>query len=211
TYKVRGDMSQTEHLEGLPLGTRGGVSALHTFPLDGEYVFRVKLVETNLGTIRGLQDENQLEIAVGGQRVLLAPVGGYDDYMESGTNATNIVNALYSRLQARVPVKAGQRQVTAAFLKPASTLGPIRLQNFLYDAIVATDHLGLPHVEYMTISGPFNAGDAGDTSSRERIFACRPARQTEERACAATILSKLARRAYRRPVTDSDMSGLLRF
>ena len=77
TYKVRGDMAQTEHLEGMPLGTRGGVSARHTFPLDGEYVIRVKLVETNLGTIRGLQDENQLEITVGGQRVLLAPVGGH--------------------------------------------------------------------------------------------------------------------------------------
>jgi hypothetical protein len=211
TYKVRGDMSQVEHLEGLPLGTRGGVSARHTFPLDGEYVIRVKLVETNLGTIRGLQDENQLEIAVGGQRVLLAPVGGYDDYMESGTNATNIVNALYTRLQARVPVRAGQRQVTAAFLKPASSLGPIRMQNFLYSNIVATDHLGLPHIEYMTVSGPFNAGEAGDTPSRQKVFACRPARPAEERACATTVLSKLARRAYRRPVTDSDMSGLLRF
>jgi len=211
TYKVRGDMSQVEHLEGLPLGTRGGVSARHTFPLDGEYVIRVKLVETNLGTIRGLQDENQLEITVGGQRVLLAPVGGYEDYMESGNNATNIVNALYTRLQARVAVRAGQRQVTAAFLNPASSLGPIRLQNFLYSTIVATDHLGLPHIEYMTVSGPFLPGGADETPSRQRVFACRPVRPTEERACATTILSKLARRAYRRPVTDSDMSGLLRF
>lgn len=211
TYKVRGDMSQIEHLEGLPLGTRGGVSARHTFPLDGEYVIRVKLVETNLGTIRGLQDEQQLEITVGGQRVLLAPVGGYDDYMESGNNATNIVNALYTRLQVRVAVRAGQRQVTAAFLNPASSLGPIRLQQHLYSTIVATDHLGLPHIEYMTVSGPFSAGDAGDTPSRERIFSCRPSRPAEERACATTILSKLARRAYRRPVTEADMSGLLRF
>ena len=211
TYKVRGDMAQTEHLEGMPLGTRGGVSARHTFPLDGEYVIRVKLVETNLGTIRGLQDENQLEITVGGQRVLLAPVGGTEDYLESGNNATNIVNALYTRLQARVPVRAGQRLVTAGFLNPASSLGPIRLQNFLYSTIVATDHLGLPHIEYMTVSGPFNTAGSGDTPSRQRVFACRPARPAEERACATTILSRLARRAYRRPVTDSDMSGLLRF
>jgi hypothetical protein len=211
TYRVRGDMSQVEHLEGMPLGTRGGVSARHTFPLDGEYVIRVKLVETNLGTIRGLQHESQVEIAVGGERVFLAPVGGYADYMESGNNATNIVNALYTRLQARVPVRAGQRQVTAAFLQPSSSLGPIRLQPFLYSNIVATDHLGLPHIEYMTISGPFNAVGAGDPPSRQKVFACRPARPAEERACATTILSNLARRAYRRPVTDSDMSGLLRF
>jgi hypothetical protein len=96
--------------------------------------------------------------------------------MESGNNATNIVNALYTRLQARVAVRAGQRQVTAGFLNPASSLGPIRLQNFLYTPIVATDHLGLPHVEYMTVSGPFNAGEPGDTPSRQRVFACRPAR-----------------------------------
>jgi len=211
TYKVRGDMSQNEHLEGLPLGTRGGVSALHTFPLDGEYVIRVKLVETNLGTIRGLQDENQLEIAVGGERVLLTPVGGQEDYLMSSVNATDAVNALQTRLQARVAVPAGQRIVTAAFLEPASSLGPIRLQGFQYTTIVATDHFGLPHIEYMTVSGPFNAAGSGDTPSRQRIFTCRPTRSSEERACATKILSTLARRAYRRPVTDSDMSGLLRF
>jgi hypothetical protein len=211
TYKVRGDMSQVEHIEGMPLGTRGGVSAQHTFPLDGEYVIRVKLVETNLGTIRGLQDESQVEITVGGQRVLLTPVGGPDDYMMSSINATDAVNSLYTRLQARVPVRAGQRLVTAGFLQPSASLGPMRLQNFLYSTIVATDHFGVPHVEYMTVSGPFNATGGGDTPSRQRVFVCRPARASEERACATTILSKLARRAYRRPVTDADMSGLLRF
>jgi hypothetical protein len=87
-------------------------------------VIRVKLVETNLGTIRGMQDENQLEIAVGGQRVLLAPVGGPQDYMESSINATNMVNDLYARLQARVAVHAGQRLVTAAFLEQAASFGP---------------------------------------------------------------------------------------
>jgi hypothetical protein len=211
TYRVRGDINQTEHLEGMPLGTRGGVAARHTFQLDGEYVIKVKLVETNLGTIRGLEFEDQLEIAVGGQRVLLAPVGGPDDYMTSSINATNAVNALNTRLQARVAVPAGQRLVTAAFLQPASALDPIRLQPFLRSTIVATDHLGFPHIEYMTISGPFNAAGPGDTPSRQRIFVCTPKKAAEEQPCATTILSKLARRAYRRPVTDSDLSGLLRF
>lgn len=210
TYRVRGDTSQSEHMEGLPLGTRGGVSARHTFPLDGEYVFKVKLLETNLGTIRGLEFVNRLEIAVGGNRVLLTPVGGPDDYIVSGNNATDAVISLNTRLQARVPVRAGQRLVTAAFVEPAS-LDPIRLQPFLYDAIVATDHMGFPHVEYMTVSGPFNATDATETPSRERIFVCRPNRTAEEKTCATTIVSKLARRAYRRPVSDSDLSGLLRF
>jgi hypothetical protein len=211
TYRVRGDTSQTDHLEGMPLGTRGGVSGRHTFPRDGEYVFKVKLLETNLGTIRGLQDESQLEIAVDGQRVLLAPVGGPEDYIASSANATNVVNALNTRLQARVAVRAGQRLVTAAFLQPSSFLGPIRLQPFLYSAIVATDHFGVPHIENMTVSGPFNATGAADTASRQRVFVCQPRRAAEERSCATTIVSKLARRAYRRPVTDSDLSPLLRF
>jgi hypothetical protein len=210
TYRVRGDTSQSDHIEGLPLGTRGGVGARHTFPLDGEYLFKVKLLETNLGTIRGLEFENQLEIAVGGYRVLLTPVGGPEDYIISGNNATDAVISLNNRLQARVPVRAGQRLVTAAFVEPAS-LDPIRLQPFLYDAIVATDHMGFPHVEYMTVSGPFNATEATDTPSRERIFVCSPKRTAEEKSCATTILSKLARRAYRRPISNTDLSGLLRF
>ena len=172
---MRGDTSQTEQLEGLPLGTRGGVAARHTFPLDGEYVIKVKLLETNLGSIRGLEHESQLEIAVDGRRVLLAPVGGPEDYVVSSVNATDMVNALDARLQARVVVGAGQRRVTAAFLQPSSSLGPIRLQPFLRSTIVATDHLGVPHVEHMTISGPFDPTGPGETASRERVFTCRPA------------------------------------
>lgn len=211
TYKVRGDVSQVGHLEGMPIGTRGGVVARHTFPLDGEYVIKVKLVETNLGTIRGLQFEQQLEMTVDGERVFLAPVGGEKDYMMSGNNATDAVNALNTRLQARVKVRAGQRPVTAGFLEPSSSLGPMRLQDFLRSTIVATDHLGLPHVEYMTVSGPFNPSGPGDTPSRQRVFTCRPKNAAEEKPCATTIISKLARRAYRRPVTASDTAPLLRF
>ena len=103
--------------EDLPPGTRGGLMALHTFPLDGEYVIKVKLLEINLGSIRGLEDEHQLEITVDGERVLLAPVGGPEDYTQSSLNATNVVNSLAERLQVRVKVKAGQRPVGAAFLQ----------------------------------------------------------------------------------------------
>jgi mono/diheme cytochrome c family protein len=211
TYRVRGDASQTGHQEGLPLGTRGGVAAVHTFPLDGEYLIKVKLLEINLGAIRGLEYESQLEITVDGERVLLAPVGGEADYVESSKNATNVVNSLEKRLQARVVVRAGQRPVTAAFLHKSSALGPTRLQPFLRSTVIATDHLGLPHVEFMTVAGPFGATPSTKTPSRERIFVCTPASAVDEKACARRIVGTLARRAYRRAVTDAEVAALMRF
>jgi len=226
TYRIRGDASQTGQDEALPPGTRGGLIARHMFPLDGEYVIKVKLLEINLGSIRGLEYEHQLEVTVDGERVLLAPVGGPKDYTESSLNATNVVNSLAERLQVRVKVKAGQRPVGAAFLMKNAAQGANRLQNFERSTLIATDHLGLPHVENFTITGPFNATGVSDTPSRRRLFVCRPttlrepqggpqqgrgARAAEESACAKRIVSTLARRAYRRPVTEADVTSLMSF
>jgi len=211
TYRIRGDASQTAQNEDLPPGTRGGLMALHTFPLDGEYVIKVKLLEINLGSIRGLEYEHQLEVTVDGERVLLAPVGGPDDYTQSSLNATNVVNSLAERLQVRVKVKAGQRKVGAAFLQRSAAQGGNRLQPFQRSTLIATDHLGLPHVENVTVSGPFNATGATDTPSRARLFTCTPSRARDERACAEKIVSTLARRAYRRPLTDADLTSLMKF
>ena len=211
TYRIRGDASQTGQDEALPPGTRGGLMALHTFPLDGEYVIKVKLLEINLGSIRGLEYENQLEVTLDGERVLLAPVGGADDYTKSSLNATDVVNSLASRLQVRVKVRAGQRQVGAAFLqKPASQVGN-RLQPFIRSTLIATDHTGLPHVENITISGPFNPTGVSETPMRRRLLVCRPAKAENEGPCARQIVSTLARRAYRRPVDVSDMKALMAF
>jgi len=226
-YRIRGDASQTGRNEALPPGTRGGLIALHTFPLDGEYVIKVKLLEINLGSVRGLEYENQLEVTVDGERVLLAPVGGADDYTKSSLNATDVVNALASRLQVRVKVRAGQRPVGAAFLQKPAAQGGSRLQPFMRSTLIATDHLGLPHVENITISGPFNPTGVSDTPTRRRLFVCRPASasakasagsrrgsreiEASEDGCANKIVSTLARRAYRRPVTPADLSPLMSF
>jgi mono/diheme cytochrome c family protein len=218
TYRIRGDASQTGQNEALPPGTRGGLMALHTFPLDGEYVIKVKLLEINLGSIRGLEYEHQLEVTVDGERVLLAPVGGAKDYTESSLNATNVVNSLAERLQVRVKVKAGQRMVGAAFLQRSQAQGANRLQNFDRSTLIATDHLGLPHVENFTVSGPFNPTGASQTPSRARVFICTPERQRDgtsrardEASCARRIVSTLASRAYRRPATDADVASLMSF
>ena len=214
TYRVRGDASQTDQNEDLPPGTRGGLLAKHTFPLDGEYVIKVKLWQTNLGSIRGLEDTHQLEITVDGERVLLAPVGSEKEYVDAVANATNIVNMLEARLQTRVAVHAGERPVGVAFLAKTATLGDSRLQSFRRSTLIATDHRGVPHVESVTITGPFNPNGSGDTASRRRVFTCTPAKgasAAEAGSCARTIVSTLARRAYRRPVTDADLTPLMGF
>jgi len=215
TYRIRGDASQTGQNEALPPGTRGGLMALHTFPLDGEYVIKVKLLEINLGSIRGLEYQHQLEVTVDGERVLLAPVGGPEDYTQSSLNATNVVNSLAERLQVRVKVKAGQRHVGSAFLQKPASQGGQRLQPFLRSTLIATDHTGLPHVENVTVTGPFNPTGASETASRQRLFTCTPSKprraRADEKACAEKIVSTLARRAYRRPLTEADLSSLMKF
>jgi mono/diheme cytochrome c family protein len=208
TYRVRGDASQTQHLEGLPIGTRGGLVVRHTFPLDGEYVFQVKLLETNLGALRGLEYPNDLEILVDGERVHVATVGGPEDYTGSPVNATDVVESVADRLRARVFVKAGPRQVGAAFVQKTHAQGGERLQPFLRSTLIATDHFGLPHVESFTILGPFDATGPGETPSRQRIFECRAATTEAEAPCARQIISTLVRRAYRRPPTGDEVDRL---
>jgi hypothetical protein len=208
TYVVRGDTSQDAHVEGLPLGTRGGVLARHTFPLDGEYVIKAELLQTNLGAVRGLLETHELEFSVDGKRVFHATVGGDADNAMSAANAADIIASLEARLTTRVPIAAGPHAVAAAFLKRTSAQGGSKLQPFLRTTLDAGDHSGLPHVASLTITGPFDTSGAGETPSRRRIFSCRPASSDEE-TCANTILSALASKAYRRPVTMAELDRLL--
>ena len=150
TYVVRGDMSQDAHVEGLPLGTRGGVLARHTFPLDGQYVLEADLLQTNLGAVRGLLEPHEIEFSVDGKRVFQASVGGDADNAMSAANAADIIKALDTRLTTRVPITAGPHVVVAAFLKRTSAQGGSKLQPFLRTTLDAGDHTGLPHVASLT-------------------------------------------------------------
>jgi hypothetical protein len=209
TFHVRPDASQVDHVEGLPLGTRGGLLVRPTLPLDGEYIVKVSLLQTNLGSVRGLEFPQQLELSIDGERVHLAPIGGPADFAILPENATEIAEAIDARLTVRIAMKAGPRSIVATFLKRPSTEGGFRTQAFLRSNVDATDHTGLPHIESLTITGPFAATGSGDTPSRQRIFSCRPKAQADEAGCATRILSDLARRGYRRPVTAADMSRLM--
>ena len=219
TYSVRGDQSQSQHREGLPLGTVGGLGVRHTFPLDADYEFRLTLFRTNTESTRGLEHPHQIEIAVDGERVMLHTIGGPAEAGQKG-NATERGDALDARLRVRVPVKAGPRQVTATFVRKIAE-SPNRLRPFMRSNSGTYDSTGRPHIETLTILGPFNPTGPGDTPSRRRIFACRPtpsagganaaASEASDVACARRILATLARGAYRRPVTDADLAPLLAF
>jgi len=212
-YRARADLSQNEHIDGLPLGTRGGIKVRHNFPLDGDYVIKVRLWRVTADIIRGLEDKHQLEISVDGQRVRLASFGGPEDQHLSETNSGASCIDIDGRLSVRVPVKAGPHDVAATFLtgieseaQDDNILKPFIRSN--YDVL---DFRGEPVVDRVTIEGPANARGASDTPSRRRVFTCRPTSGSDELPCAKKIISTLARRAYRRPVTDNDMETLVGF
>ncbi len=210
-YRVKNDLPQGEHVDGLPEGTRGGTSVRHTFPLDGEYVIKVKLWRTSVGFTRGLQQQHELEVNLDGQRVLLAPVGGRNDYEMSVLNAAAIDAQLDARLRARVKVTAGPHDLGATFLAIAG--GVLTGPEGLSPTMFAVDPLyihGVPGIESVQIEGPFNPVAGRETPSRRAIFACRPTGPADEATCARTIFSRLARRAYRRPVGESDIQPLMK-
>jgi mono/diheme cytochrome c family protein len=208
-YRVPPDDSQAEHVDGLPLGTRGGMMFTHVFPQDGEYGFSVVLLRNIVGYVTGLEFAHQLEILIDGERVFAAQVGGEEDNLASDENMSLAAEMLEDRLKARVHVAAGPRQVGVTFVQRNAAVSdePLQLHERHHDL---QDMNGLPLVDYMTISGPFDVSGPGDTPSRARIFSCRPGSAAEEAACARDILSTLARRAFRGPVSDADLQPILR-
>ena len=119
-YPVPPDLAQDDHIEGLPLGTRGGLLIRHNFPLDAEYQFSVKLLRNIVGYMTGLEWPHQLEITVDGERVFIAPVGGAEDNKMSDENMSEAGDKIDERLKARVPIKAGPRVVGVTFLRKTS-------------------------------------------------------------------------------------------
>jgi mono/diheme cytochrome c family protein len=216
TYRIRQDRSQDQHIEGLPLGTVGGLVVNHTFPLDGEYHFSLALYRTNLEAIRGLEHSHQIEITIDGERIFLGTVGGEPEKSPTEKGPTITItersDAVDARLQVRVPITAGTHAVGATFVRKIGA-GTQRLRPFLRSSAGTYDSTGRPHIETLTIAGPFNPSGSGTTASRERIFICRPqqTRGASEDECATKIISTLARRAYRRPATKADTARLLSF
>jgi mono/diheme cytochrome c family protein len=211
TWRIRQDLSQNEHIEGLPLGTTGGTLVHYTFPLDGEYSFQAKLYRTNLNIMRGLETEHQVEFSVDGRRIHVATIGGKDDLASLFQKPTDTGDAVEARLRVRVPVTAGPHAVAVAFVQAPQAAEPLRLQPYLRSSVDNFDWTGHPHLQELTVSGPFHATSPGDTPSRRRIFVCRPRSTGEETACARRIISTLVRGAYRQPASQADVARVMEF
>ena len=229
TVRLRPDLTQEKHLEGLPVGTRGGALVPHTFPVDGEYEITIRLSRDRNEHIEGLTESHQLDLLLDGEQVRVftvdpAPKADVsENYRPSQDN-------LDGHLKIRVPVTAGPHTIGVTFeAKPSLLLETARQPYEAHFNYYRHPRIQ-PAVYEISIVGPYNAVGPGDTPSRRRVFTCRPgglpsgaARgagapraergaggqgppdQKEEDSCAKRILSTLMRRAYRRPVTDVDL------
>jgi mono/diheme cytochrome c family protein len=211
-YRAPADLSQDRHNDGLPLGTMGGMLVRVTLPLDGEYVLKASLFKTNLGLIKGLEFERDVEFVVDGERVFDVSIGGEKDYEGMLQNQTAYADQVDARLQKRVALEAGPHDIGVTFRAKADVLTTRRLRPMLRTTSDTSETLlGPPLIQTMTVTGPFSPTGPGVTPSRRRIFLCTPASAAEEEGCARTILSALAHRAYRGTDTPADVQELLTF
>lgn len=213
TILIPPDLTQEEHFEELPFGTRGGTAVSYNFPQDASYEIQMQLSRDRNEHIEGLGEPTDIELMLDGERVQRFTV-------KPVNNITGIRNAnsipsddlVDKDLHVRVTVKAGPHTLGVAFPKADPEL-LLETERQPYQA-----HFNMyrhprihPALYSITVVGPYDATGVGETPSRRRIFVCHPAKPEDEAACAKQILSNLARRAYRRPVTDSDLQMPLKF
>jgi hypothetical protein len=201
-YMVSGDLTQNEHIEGLPFGTRGGMRVEHFFPLDAEYLIRADLVERGgrmFGSNNGRNE--QLEVMLDDERIALYDLSDYQ--AEDG-------------VQIRMAVQAGPHTLSAAFIQKnhAPVEDVYRPFEFsLFEPAIDPDPnwTFVPHLASIGITGPFDVAGRGNTPSREKVFTCYPDTASEEASCAREIVETLATRAYRQPVDVEQISTLMSF
>jgi len=203
TINVPPDLTQEQHFEGLPIGTRGGKVVRYNFPLDASYEIQLRLARDRNEHVEGLREPHEVELMLDGERVrrftVTPPPQGKDHHLVD------------KDLNIRIPVKAGPHSIAVAFPKKPSVL--LETERQPYQAHFNMDrHPRIqPAVYSISVTGPYEAEGPGDTPSRRRILACQPAKPDEAAGCAKRILGTLMRRAYRRPVTDTDLQVPLKF
>jgi hypothetical protein len=202
--RVLEDVTQEEHVPGLPIGTRGGVSVRYNFAQDGEYDIQVYLARGYSGDVDGLRDPQPHEM-----KLLLdrTPIGTIT--IQKPPNGD--YSLLDKNLKVRVPVKAGPHDVGVTFVRNSSSLLETARQPLPVHFNERRHPRITPAISQFSITGPYAPEGAGDTPSRRRIFVCRPTGPREEEACAKKILSNFMRRAYRRSISEADLERPMTF
>ena len=222
-FKVERDMVQDERMsEDLPFGSRGGIAVKYQFPVDGEYLIKLELKRQLYDYIIGMGEAHQVDIRLDGVLLKRFTIGGEGKGMTTPENFAGntpgdpewdkYMLTADRGLEVRVPVKAGPRVVGVSFvrrlwesegiLQPPQT-GFGRTTNELY--------FGYPALKTVSIGGPFNVTGPGESPTRRSLFICTPKDSADEEPCAKKILTSVATRAYRRPVTDAEVKVLLDF
>ncbi len=215
TYEIPRYNEQREQVEGAPVGTRGGVSVIHNFPADGEYHFRTAFHHESTGNMFGsargalhtYDAPEQVELSIDGERVALLDIDRWAHRQEPEG----------LELKAGpVFVRAGPRRVSAAFIRRYE--GPVEDLLSPHEWSLADKKIGysygittVPHMRDFVIGGPYNVTGVSETPIRQRIFTSRPTSADEERPAAEDILTRLGEKAYRRPLTDDDVTAMLVF
>ena len=202
THRVRPDITQEEHIEGLPFGTRGGVLIRHAFPREGEYEVRVRLQRDRNEVVEGLNGRHRMDVLLDRERM-----DGFEIVPPKNRDYTQVD----AHLMARIPVTAGTHDLGVTFIRNGEPLLE-RLRQPYQASFNFHRHPRLsPAVYQVTITGPFDPGPPADTPCRRRILIARPEGHSQEEECAQKILAPLLRLAWRRPVTDADVERVMPF
>ena len=210
TYTVPKTASQTDHVEGTPYGSRGGISVVHVFPADGEYRFTMEFFHETTGAFAGgLARGEKVEVSIDGERVALLDI---DRFMHASDP-----NGVAMSSEG-VQVTAGAHRVAAAFIPPGfqgvvqDLISPLKWSLSSTSNSTAYGFTLLPHLRDITIKGPYVTKGVSETPVRARLLSCRPsatATAGQGRSCAQSIIERVGSQAYRRPLTDEDRRGLM--
>ncbi len=213
TFPISLEHSQSEHLEGLPLGTRGGTLVKYNFPADAEYELNGRLmwaVIEGFAGVEGADEPREFIITIDGEQVYSAPIGGEQDHTVNAADITRARPVFEGRMTTRVFVTAGPHEVGFTWAdksgREQAVWEPARRDSQEVHFVG-----GWPRLRTVGIDGPYNVKGISDTASRRRLFVCRPTAASDEAACANRIVSTLARRAYRRNVTADDTAAPMSF
>ena len=205
TVRIRPDITQENHLQGLPIGTRGGALMSHEFPMNGEYEITIRLARDRNEHIEGLLEPHEIELLVDGERVRQFTIEPIAPAQGVSTSEAPSHENLDQHLKVRMPVNAGPHAIAVTFVKKPFLLLETARQPYEAHFNYYRHPRLQPAVYEISIVGPYNAAGAGDTPSRRRVFVCQPESAKNDDSCAKKILLTLMRRAYRRPVNDADL------